>query len=264
MKYLRLLSLTLLLCFGSCTKPHESATHFAGGQAPVVVKQSLRAQTTVLGFEAYTVMHSGVARIPLWSAEHLTRASVAAARQLKRVNRFHAETRLPADARAELSDYARSGFDRGHMSPSGDMPSELAQQESFSLANIIPQNPNNNQHLWEAMEEATRTLAEQEGDIFVVTGPLFEGEDLQRLNGRVLVPSSIYKALYDPRRKAAAAYVTRNAPGMRYDTVSIADLEERCGVNLFPALSKATKAVAMELPVPASHHARRRTVSSQP
>lgn len=253
MKHFRLFSLAFFFCFASCTRPPVSTTHFAGGQAPVIVKQSLKAQTTQLGFEAYTVMHSGVSRTPLWSAEHLTARSVNAARQLKRVNRFHAEPGLPASERAELADYVRSGFDRGHMSPSGDMPTETAQQESFSLANMIPQNPNNNQHLWEGIEEATRALAEQDSDVFVVTGPLFEGADLQRLNERVLVPSSVFKAVYDPGRNAAAAYVTPNAPGMRYDVVSIAAIEARSGINLFPALSPEIKAVAMALPAPTPH-----------
>lgn len=258
MRKIRLLGFALLLCLGACIRSPENNTHFAGGQAPIIAKQSLQVKTTLLDFEAFTVLHSGVSRTPLWSAEHLTAANVASARQLKRRNRFHAEPNLPIEDRAELLDYARSGLDRGHMSPSGDMPTDTAQHESFSLANMIPQNSNNNQHLWEGIEEATRSLAEQDGDLFIITGPLFEGSDLQRLNGRVLVPSAVYKAIFDPKRNEAAAYVTPNQPGMRYDTLSIAAIEARSGINLFPALSPQIKAATMNLPAPTPHSARHR------
>lgn len=40
-------------------------------------------------------MHSGVTRGPLWSAEHLVRANVEAARELVRRDSFHAEDALP-------------------------------------------------------------------------------------------------------------------------------------------------------------------------
>jgi endonuclease G len=257
MKIRSLLGIALLILDVACTtKPPRCTDHFAAGDVPVITSQSLAKQTRTLCFEAYATMHSGVSRTPLWSAEHLTEKNVDAARELKRKNTFHAEPQLPQGERAELSDYARSGFDRGHMAPSGDMPTESAQYESFSLANMIPQNSNNNQNLWEGIESSTRNLARQDGELYVVTGPLFEGQSLQRLNGRVLVPTGVFKAIYDPARKAAAAYVVPNARGMEYQTLSIADLEKRANMNIFPGLPAQIKETKMALPTPTPHGSR--------
>ncbi len=244
---------TLLLASGCTAKAPSCAEHFLEGQAPVITSPNLARQTATLCFEAYAVMHSGVSRTPLWSAEHVTAKEVDEAGQLKRTNHFHAEEQLPAADRSELADYVRSGFDRGHMAPNGDMPTENAQYESFSLANIIPQNPQNNQILWEGIEEVTRELAREDKDVYVVTGPMFEGGNLERINGRVLVPTSVYKAVYDPVKKQAGAYVTPNAPGMEYQTLSIADLEKRINMHVFPRLSPRIKASKMAMPVPTPH-----------
>ena len=251
-----LLAAFVALSAACTTKPPTCADHFAGGGPPVITSQSLANKTQMLCFEGYAVTHSGVSRTPVWSSEHLTANSVDAAKQLKRKNAFHAEEQLPASDRAELTDYVRSGFDRGHMAPSGDMPTETAQYESFSLANMIPQNPKHNQILWEGIEQATRNLAQQDGELYVVTGPIFEGSSLERVNGRVLVPTSVFKAIYDPSRNAAGAYVTPNAPGMEYQTLSIADLERRVNINIFPKLSPEIKNTKMDMPVPTPHGAR--------
>ncbi|MFD2274280.1 DNA/RNA non-specific endonuclease [Undibacterium arcticum] len=117
---------------------------------------------------------------------------------------------------------------------------------------MIPQNADNNRHLWEGIESSTRTMAESR-DLYVITGPIFEGNSLQRINGRVFVPTSIFKAIYDPHHRQAAAYITPNAPGMAYQTVSIAELEQRIGINLFPSLPESVKRSKMPLPEPTPH-----------
>lgn len=224
--------------------------HFVDGTAPDLANPKLAPRTRELCYSEFAVLHSGVTRTPLWSAEHLTRAQVDAARALDREGTFHADLNLPKRERAELADYARSGFDRGHMAPSGDMSDRRARQESFSLANIVPQNPDNNRDLWSDIEAAVRRLARREGVVYVITGPIFQGENLQQLNGRVLVPTHVFKAVYVPSHQQAGAYVTPNAPGDAWKAVSIAALAQLTGIDVFPALPEAIKATAMPLPDP--------------
>jgi endonuclease G len=226
------------------------STQFLDGTEPALVNPRLAQQTELLCFHGFAVLHSGVTRTPLYAAEHLTRGRIEAAHGVRRVNQFHPEDRLPPEQRAEISDYARSGYDRGHMAPSGDMPDARSQAESFSLANMVPQAPRLNRGVWEGIESAVRDLAVQEGDIYVVTGPLFRGEELQALKGRVLVPSDTFKAVYDPERGGSAAYVCSNTNTPSCHVISVAALEQLSGIDAFPSLPAATKAVAMPLPEP--------------
>src|SRR3954451_21145763 len=120
--------------------PDERAScpeFFPGGQAPALTNPSLAQRTTLLCNEGYAVLASGVTHGPIWSAERLTAGSVATARDTVRESEFYAEPRLAPADQAQLEDYRRSGFARGHMTPSGDMPDGRAQQQSFSLANMV-------------------------------------------------------------------------------------------------------------------------------
>jgi endonuclease G len=202
-----------------------------------------------LCYDAFAVGHSAATHTPLWSAEHLTAGEVDAARTLERRDRFHAEAQLPRSERAELADYVHSGFDRGHMTPSGDMPTPTAQAQSFTLANMAPQAPALNRGLWEEIEVATRNLALEDGDLYIVTGPIF-ADDEGFLNGRVRVPSAVFKAIYDPQRREAGAYVAENAASADYRVVSIVQLQTLIGVDVFPLLPRSIKARAMALPAP--------------
>ena len=159
----------------------------------------------------------------------------------------------PAD-QAQLADYRASGFDRGHMTPSGDMPTASAQAESFSLANVVPQTAPLNRGMWEGIESAVRTMAEPEGDLYLVTGPAFVGTDLQAIGADgVLVPTSTWKAVYDPRAAGAGVYVCQNTAQPRCAVVSIDQLVRVVGIDPFPSLPPGVKAVAMTLPEPADN-----------
>ncbi len=229
--------LSLLLVFLASfafAAPSKCPQYYLGGQAPDILNQEYSQKTQEICYSAYGLIHSAISRTPLVSAEHLTRAEQSAPHP-PRKDEFHPEPSLPKADRAELKDYEDSGYDRGHMSPAGDMPDKKSQAESFSLANMIPQNPKDNRNLWEGIEEATRDLAKSSGELYVVTGPIFYGSNLKKLNGRVLVPNYIFKAIYDPSRQQAAAYFVANSAGGRYAVLSIAEVEKLSGLAIFPA-----------------------------
>jgi endonuclease G len=210
------------------------------------------------------VLFSGLTRTPLWSAEHLTAQRVRNSRGDTRVNSFHPDPGLPPGIGAEMSDYARSGYDRGHMAPSGDMPDPRSQDESFSLANMIPQDPDHNRRLWSAVEAGVRDVAVESGEVYVVTGPIFTGSNVQSLRGRVLIPTHVFKAVYDPRRRAGAAYLATNAAGQDARVITLAELERISGIDPFPGVSDAEKDTALSLPVPRQPRRRRVGQAAEP
>ena len=93
-----------------------------------------------------------------------------------------------------------------------------------------------------------RGLAVQDGEVWVVTGPGFSPPG-QRLKGRVLVPATTWKAVYDPKL-GAAAYIAPNDDQGSYQIVAISVLIKDVGFDPFPALPDAVKAVRADLPPP--------------
>lgn len=224
--------------------------HYWQGQAPVINKAAMQKKTRPLCFDGFAVMHSGITRTPLWSAHHLTATRIRDARELDRQDSFRAEDRLPASERAELSDYRGSGYDRGHLVPNGDMATRSQQYDSFSLANMVPQSPNNNRVVWNNLEQALRGLVLQEQEAYVVTGGAFVGQRLARIgqNG-VLVPSDMFKAVYFPKRQAASVYWAPNDESGRVEVITVAELDRRLGIDVFPQLPATIRQKHVDLPL---------------
>lgn len=230
--------------------PTACPKHFVGGQPPHLLNEKLTAKSKELCNSGYGTLHSGITRTPLYAAEHLTRDRLDQGKGLKRISKFHADERLPRSERAELDDYARSGYDRGHVAPSGDMFDPQSQHESFALSNMIPQEPSVNRGVWERIESGIRRMVKSRGELYVVTGPLFQGGNLQQIGGRVMVPTSTFKAVYDPVRQESGAYIVENVPAAVPRVVSINELTKIAGMDVFPSVNEQVKQRAMRLPMP--------------
>src|SRR5690606_31134956 len=134
-----------------------------------------------------------------------------------RTDRVFTDARLPSAERAQLEDYRGSGYDRGHMAPAADMPNAQAIAQSFSLANMVPQAPQNNRKTWVGIERATRQyVMRAKGDDHVFTGPVFLGNQVSTIgNGRVMVPTHLFKLVYDPNTNRAWAHWVENTDDAR-------------------------------------------------
>lgn len=139
------------------------------------------------------------------------------------------------------------------MSPNADMSTKASQFDSFSLANMVPQAPKNNQQVWRELEEATRAIVtKQKKDVYVVTGPLFSGKKLKTIGRGVIVPTAVFKAIYLPKHGIIGAYYAPNNNSLQVKVVSVCYLEEQLGMNLFPQLTEEQKRNTYKLPLNAN------------
>jgi endonuclease G len=233
---------SLLFALAAHASAAPSCTDFTpDARWPVLTNQKMAPKTRLLCYSDFAVLHSGITHGPLWSAEHLTRDHIEAAQDMVRTNKFFEDARLPEGEGATLADYKRSGYDRGHMSPAGNRWNPQAMAQSFSLANVVPQDRQNNQRLWARIETSVRRLATRYDDTYVVTGPMFSGQQLQTIGAsHVFVPTQLFKVVYVPSRQMAFAVVADNIATNRYNIKTVHELEAMSGMR-FPGIPENLK-----------------------
>lgn len=209
--------------------------HFANGSAPVI-RQPQAVQPRALCFSAFAILHSGKSRTPIYVAQRLNKAQVEA--KVTRATRYFADARLPLAERADLEDYKNSGMDHGHMAPAGDMATEESMAQSFSLANMVPQHPTNNRKSWASIEKATRKyVIRAAGDVFVITGPVFDAAPETIGPNKVWIPRYFFKLVYDPATRRAWAHWLENTEEARVGKpISYAELVQKTGIEFLPGL----------------------------
>lgn len=110
--------------------------------------------------------------------------------------------------------------------------------QSFSLANIVPQNAQHNSGAWAKIEKDTRHYVRRaKGDVYVITGPVFTEDSLRIGNNGVMVPTYLFKLVYDQSTNRAWAHWQQNQEGERVSRpISYEELVKRTGVESLPGL----------------------------
>ena len=183
----------------------------------------------------FAIGHDPNARTPAWVVERLGLSSLNGG--VQRTDNFRSDPDLAPGRRAELADYAGSGFDRGHMAPAGNLTwSNQAMLESFYLSNIAPQNPDLNRGAWAKLEETIRNWVLERNDLLIITGPVFGTKDRTIGSSPVRVPQAYFKVVFDPFRREAVAFVYPNANPVSTDPaayrVPLEQLELTTGLAL--------------------------------
>jgi DNA/RNA endonuclease G (NUC1) len=107
-----------------------------------------------------------------WTSWHLD--STWTTGVAERQDDFRSDDTLPVSFKHVSNGYqfATYGFQRGHMCPSADRTSSVADNSAtFLMTNMVPQAPGNNQGPWEKMENYIRTqLSGAANELYIISG----------------------------------------------------------------------------------------------
>ncbi len=205
-----------------------------GAEIPVL-KNGAKEQ--IIKHEGYSVSYNPDYKIPNWVAYELTEEKVKN-NKVKRHNKFIPDPQVKG-ATALNEDYTRTGYDRGHMVPAGDMKwSEKVMRETFYFSNICPQDRGLNSGVWNDLEMTIRVWAKEHKRIFIAAGPVIE-KDLKRLGkNRVGVPRQFYKVVCDPEKAQCIGFLFENRDykqtSPRDLAVTVDEIETVTGIDFFP------------------------------
>jgi endonuclease G, mitochondrial len=160
---------------------------------------------------------------------------------VERTDNFRTDKTIKTGS-ASLTDYKGSGFDRGHLAPAAAMKwSALAMSESFLMSNMSPQRPGFNRGIWKSLEGIVRGWADENDEIYVVTGPVLRGNLPTIGPNEVAVPEFFYKVILDYRKPElkGIGFILPNQSSksaLRTFAVSIDSVERFTGIDFFPVL----------------------------
>ena len=223
-----------------------ASSAFAWDQTPPQTPQACAAQvpygmpvSTTQGIvicrHAYISQNDTHAKLPIWVSYALTTQHALGC--VPRSNAFAPDASLPKGQRAELKDYAGSGFDIGHTAPDGDMSfDDQAEHESFLLSNMTPQLPGLNRGIWKLLETSVRGWALERGHTMVVyAGPIYNASDKTIGDDKVVVPHAFYKIVIDSSTNEVAGFIFPHVGNQGNNLLvvraTVASVEQQTGVK---------------------------------
>jgi endonuclease G, mitochondrial len=235
----------------------SSSIHLLMGNPSGATANTSNPNNFLLTKPQYALSYNNSRKTPNWVSWQLNSSWIGSA---PRQDDFRPDPSLPAGFyQVTSTDYSGSGFDRGHMTPSADRTSTVANNSAtFFMTNMVPQAPDNNQGPWARLEDYERQLVSQGKELYVVSGVYgdcgtgSQGRKctLTTSSGQTInVPSRTWKAiLVLDNPGSGLSGVNANTRVIAVDMpndqgirsifwgnyrVTVRDIENRTGINLF-------------------------------
>ena len=214
----------------------------------------------------YVVGYSYLFRQARWALELINdQTKQMKDEDLRRLNNFREDPRIPEMFRSTLASFKGSGHDRGHLiSSANKLEDALINSETFLMSNMSPQVPEFNRGVWKDLESAVRKLSQTKikikvgkekkevevwkyAEVYTICGPVFQiGETLEVIGDpkepKVVIPHAFFKSVLAEQRLGKLELWTFLIPNEDTEkkpssfVVPTVDVERQAGLQLWDRL----------------------------
>lgn len=222
--------------------------------------------TAVLENTGFTVGYSDTYKNPLWVCYRLFATCPCDPRNRDGIG-FRNDPRTHTSVTDDFN-WTVTDMDRGHHAPNSAIATcygTQAQDETYLLTNISPQHLKLNEGIWKDLEAEVLGYAGVYGEVWVITGPIIDPENVTLLDAPVLddlkpaVPDSFYKIII--RRSSSVlgietlAFIFPNEipehAAFKDYLKSIEEIQSQTGLDFLWQLDEATEKTIEATPAPA-------------
>ena len=145
---------------------------------------------------------------------------------------FYLESEIPNIYQVSTSDYTNSGYDRGHLAPDASFDYDEGDLKIvYTMANIIPQDPNINAYFWSKAESYARDKAVEFGEITILNGVVFDVNPTY-IQNKIAIAKGFWKRLTNQAKGFERCFYYDNFVLFDADKETIDDHEVACNTLL--------------------------------
>ncbi len=199
---------------------------------------------TVLDRGEFKIGWSPSLRHPVWVAYHVP---ATATHEMGKRPHFSKDRNVASSPSPQ--DYARTGYDRGHMVPNRAIVTRFGpdvQRKTFQMTNIAPQRPALNRGPWREMEQRIADLwTAKYGEIWVIVGAIPSKDRTKLGKSSISIPEKYYMVIASQTKddvRVLAVLMDQNANRWDFpvhNIVSVDELERLTGLDFFPDMQKS-------------------------
>ena len=130
---------------------------------------------------------------------------------IKKRPSFHTEKSLAREYRVSPKSYSKTGYDRGHMANDASFDWSMESLKStYSMANIVPQQPKVNRYHWKKVERYARLVARKLGKVNVLNIIKYAPNPKRLKKQNIAIPQGFYKVLWNKEKNFERCFYYEN------------------------------------------------------
>ena len=130
---------------------------------------------------------------------------------IKKRPSFHTEKSLDKVYRVSPKSYSKTGYDRGHMANDASFDWSMKSLNStYTMANIVPQEPRVNRYHWVKVERYARLVARKLGSVNVLNIIQYNKNPKRLEKQNIAIPQGFYKIIYNKEKDFERCFYYKN------------------------------------------------------